>query len=330
MISRAPDGDGTTQRTGARALALLADPLSGLILGALATGPKRPRELRHEIASSSAGALRCCLKALERFGTIAKCRRTVLLGSREYELMRPGEELRFVGSALERWLGAAPDEPHALGSPAGQAAVGTLVDAWSSTVLSKLAARPLSLAELDGLIGTLDRPSIERRLKAMRLTGMATEERGAGASAPFAMTRWMRHSIGPIVAASRWERRNIPEQSREIDRIDAQTAMMMAVPLLQLPMDVAGACRMIVEPDIGGPSAVAPVTVSAEAGRVVRWVPQDESADAWASGSPNAWFRAAIEADPEHLDMGGDRRLARCLADALFGALYGSGARRAT
>jgi hypothetical protein len=80
---------------------------------------------------------------------------------------------------------------------------------------------------------------------------------------------------------------------------------------------------MVVELPEGEAGGPATVTVSAEGSQVVHWAVPGEEADAWAAGPPNAWFRAAIEADPNHLELGGDRRLARTLVDGIYGELYG-------
>jgi DNA-binding HxlR family transcriptional regulator len=322
LAVKAVNGSGYGARSGARTLGLLAVSLNGVILRSLSTGPKRQVELRHESGSPAQSTLRAHLNALEGIGAILKHRRSAFPGSVEYELAEPGRELGFVSLALERWLAEAPEGPLELREEAGGAAVKALADGWSSTMLRALSARPLSLTELDSLIGALNYPSLERRLGAMRLCGLVEAVPGNGKGTPYAVTDWLRRGIGPLGAASRWERRNVPAETAAIGRIDAEAALLLALPLLQLPVGLSGACRLVVELSSGGEGESAVITALARDGRIVSCVARSEDADAWAAGSPNAWFRAAIEADPSHLELGGNSRLARALLEGLYGALF--------
>lgn len=310
-------------RCGAQTLELLAMPLNVAILRAFASGPKRQGELRREVGSPAQSTLRSYLSALQRTGIVARQRHGGFPGGVEYDLAEAGRELLFVASVLERWLGEAPEEPLALGSDAGKAAVKALIDGWSSTMLRALAAGPLSLTQLDDLIGGLNYPSLERRLGAMRLPGLVEPVSGGGRGTPYVVTSWLRRGIGPIAAATRWERRNLPTETAPIGRIDAEAGLMLMMPLLQLPADVAGSCRLVVELGAGDKANPATVTATVADGRVTSCIARSEEAGAWAIGSPNAWLRAAIEADPDHLEIGGNGRLARSLLDAFYSALYG-------
>jgi hypothetical protein len=128
--------------------------------------------------------------------------------------------------------------------------------------------------------------------------------------------------MGPIVAASRWERHNLPATSAPIGRTDAETALLLTMPLLQLPPNVRGACRLTVEVPHGDGEADATVTATAADCRVASYEAASGEAIASASGPPSAWFRAAIEAKVNHLEVTGDGRLARGLLQALYSALY--------
>lgn len=323
MTSNEVNGSGISARSGAQALALLAAPLNVFVLRALTTGPKRQVELQHESGSPAQSTLRSHLDTLQSVGAIVKHRRAAFPGSLEYELAEPGRELGFVAIALERWLAQAPAGLPKLGTEAGGAAIKALIDSWSSTMLRALVERPLSLSELDDQIGALDCSSLERRLAAMRLAGMVEALPSNGQGTPYAITDWLRHGIGPIVAGSRWERRNVPADSARIGRIDAETALMLAAPLLQLAKEVSGACRMVVELPDGSENGSAAVVVGVEDGHIVSCVLGGGEADAWATGPPKAWFRAAIEADPGDLEVGGESRLASSLLEGIYGALFG-------
>jgi DNA-binding HxlR family transcriptional regulator len=310
-------------RTGAEVLSLLAGPLNFLLLRSLCEGPKSQTALRRETGAPAQSTLRSHLRSLEGLGAIVKHRANAFPGSIEYRLTKAGEELQVVVLALEHWLRAAPDEPLALGGAPARGAIRAIVEAWSSTMLRGLAVRPLSLTELDSIIRNLNYPSIERRLSAMRHTGMVSAVASNGKGTPYAVTDWLRLGIGPIAAASRWERLHIPDRSVPIARLDAETALLLAMPLLRLPVDLSGACRLVVELPSGNGAKLATVTATVDKGRVVSSVAKSKPAEAWASGSPSAWFSAAVDSDPAHLEAGGDSRLVRFLAMGLFEALYG-------
>jgi DNA-binding HxlR family transcriptional regulator len=312
-------------RTGARILAALADPLNVLLLRALLRGPRQRRELRRECGAPAKGELRARLGELERLGVLVKEGRGALAGPPEYALAEPGRELKFVMIALERWLAASRGERFELDSgPAGEA-IEALLEGWSSTVVRALAAGPLALAEVGEQSGALDRGALQRRLERMRALGMLETAHRRGRHAAYAVTDWLRRGAGAIVAASRWERRNLAQETAPIGSADAEGALLLTVPLMQLPPDAAGPCRLVVE--LPGELEVVSATVTAvtEDCRVTSYAPEPRDAEASANGPPSAWFRAAIEADPGHLALDGDRRLAGNLLDGLYAALYGLG-----
>jgi DNA-binding HxlR family transcriptional regulator len=276
--------------------------------------------------------MRSHLRALQEIGVIVKRRRNAFPGANTYELEKPGEELLFVARRLEQWLATAPEEPLELGSDMAKAAIRALVEGWSSTLLRAIAARPLSLTELDRIIGDLSYPSLERRLGAMRLTGqIKVAPAGNGKGTPYEVTEWLRRGIAPIIAATRWERRNAPNTTAAIGRIDVETAFLLSVPLLELSEILSGTCQLAVELSNGTDRRLAGVMVGVEKGRIVSCTTRlAHGGNGWAIGSASAWFRSVIEADPAQLETGGDGRLARGLLEGLFQALFGAGARRSS
>jgi DNA-binding HxlR family transcriptional regulator len=318
---RAP-GRESGARTGAQALALFAVPLCDRILRSLATGSKQLRELRDDTGSPARSELPAQLKTMEAFGVVARQRPGPFPSRREYELTGAGGELRFVAVALERWLAGA-EAPLALGDRGATTAIEALVGAWSSTMLRALVGQPLTLRELDRRIDGLDRRSLEQRLAALRLNDMVEPGPARDGETPFVVTERLRRSVGSVVAASRWERRNLPEATAPIGRIDAEAALLMAAPLLALPPGREGACRFVVELPEEGDGLPAEVTIQVRDRKVVSCISPGAGSDTYATGPPVSWFRVAIEADPTHLETGGDRRLARSLLDSIYGALFG-------
>lgn len=323
MTAGTGNGGGNGVRSGAHVLSLLAAPLNDLILRALADGPKRQIDLRRAAGSPAQTTLRAHLKGLEAIGAVEKRRHNAFPGALEYELGTPGTELLYVAKVLEHWLAEAPEGPIQLGSEPAKAAVKSLTDAWSTSILRALAARPLSLTELDRVIAGLSYPSLERRLGAMRLANQIEPLPRNGRGTPYTVTGWLRRAVGPIVAASRWERRNAPETTTAIGRIDVEATFLLAVPLLRLPSQLSGACRIAVELPDGAEHRPAGVLAEVEEGRIASCATRLARApSASASGSLAAWFRAVIEAAPGSLELGGDCRLAQGLAGGLQRALF--------
>lgn len=311
-------------RSGAQTLTLLNAHRNVLVLRALADGPKRQSELRRAAGLPAQTTLRAHLKGLEQSGAIAKRRRDVFPGTLDYELGKSGEDLLFVAAALGEWLERGAEGPLTLGSDTARAAIRALVEAWSASILRALAAKPLSLTELDRLIDGLNYPSLERRLGAMRLAGLVRAQPANGrAGTPYGVTEWLRRGITPLAAAIRWERRHIPDRTTPLGRTDVETGFLLALPLLRLPVDVSGRCRLAVELPNGGNPRFAGVVVELEAGAIASCSSRLEgNSAAWASGPPGAWLEAIIDADVDRLELGGDCALARALLDALHTTLF--------
>jgi len=322
------NGNGKGPRSGTRALTLLAGPLHGTVLQNLAGGPKQLVDLRREVGSPPQTTLRAHLKELDEIGGIVKRRRNRFPGVLEYELAPAGRELLFVATALERWLQRAPEGPLPFGSGGAKAAIKALAEGWSSTILRALAARPLSLTELDGVIAGLSYPSLERRLAAMRLAGQIEPCPSSGKGTPYTVTEWLREGMAPLAAATRWERRHLPEDTAPTTRLDTEASFLLTLPLLRLPRELSGSCRMGVEMKNGRDHRLVGAMAHVDHGRITSCsVRLEGTPNAWATGSAGSWLRAVIGSDMDQLELGGDQRLARALLDGLHSALFGAGSR---
>lgn len=325
MAANTVNGSGNGARSGAQTLVLLATPLNVLILRALEQGPRQQAELRRAAGSPAQTTLRAHLNGLGEIGAIAKHRRNRFPGVIELELTEAGRDLLTVAASLERWLECAPAMPLSLGADAAKAAIKALAEGWSATILRALAAGPLSLTELDRVIASLNYPSLERRLAALRLTGQIEARPGNGRGTPYAVTDWLRQGVAPLAAAARWECRHRSQTSAPIARIDTEAAFLLAVPLLRLPADVSGSCRLAVEISNGKKHSLAGVMVGVEDGRIASCATRLQgSPDTWITGRSSAWLTALTEADVAGLELGGDRSLAHSLLDGLHGTLFGA------
>lgn len=325
MTGNSVNGSRNGARSGAHTLTLLATPLNVSILQTLAEGPQQQSELRRACGSPAQTTLRAQLKRLMDVGAIERRRRNRFPGVLEYELTPPGRELLFVLEVLQKWLERAPGGPLEPGSNSARAAVKALAEAWSTTILRAIAAGPRTLTELDSVITSLSYPSLERRLAAMRLASQIEARTADGRGTPYAATEWLRHGIAPLAAAVRWERRHRGEATSPLGGLDVETALLLVVPLLRLPDEACGACRLAVEIPNGTSTRLVGVVVGINpGGRISSCTTSIRThADAWALGSTAAWLDAVIDRDTKPLEIGGDHSLASALLDGLHKALFG-------
>jgi DNA-binding HxlR family transcriptional regulator len=310
-------------RPGAKALSILSVPLNVFILKQLQSQPASLTELRRCAGSPPTTTMRVYLQSMVELGVVERHRREEPSGLVEYAITRAGRRLMTVGVVLDRWLRSAPEGPIVLGSDAAKSAVKALVEGWSANIVRALAARPLALVELSRFIPGVSYPALERRLVAMRLTGLV--ERGpsnGGRGTPHQITRWMRSAVAPLISAVSWEHVHIPAETVPIDRTDVEATFLLVVPLLDLPPELSGTSRLTVEIKGGQEPEFAGVSVFVDGGRVTSCVARLESeADAWASGTVLDWFRWVTRQEEHRIELGGDIALADAVADGLHGAL---------
>lgn len=311
-------------RAGCQALSLLAVPLNVRILEALDDGSLSLIDLRRAAGSPPQTTLRSHLRKLAELDVLERERRNDFPGNVDYRLGRAGRGLLAVAEAVRGWLQASPGEAISLGEPAARGALRALIEGWSSGIVRALAARPLTLTDLNRLIAELNYPSLERRLGAMRVAGQVAAAPGKGRGTPYAATGWLRQAVAPLAVAARWERSFVPERTTPIGRLDVEAAFLLAVPLASLAPDASGGCRLGVEIRRSGHDPrLAGVFVRVEEGRVVSCVSRLQGdAGAWALGGVSAWLRAVIDDDLDSLEIGGDQELVRALLTTASRALF--------
>lgn len=322
MINVSKRGD-FRGRAGTQALSLLGTSPNAIVLRVLAEGPTSLAELQGR-GGSPGSTLRARLKDLVSADVVVTRRnRGFPRRSAEYELTDAGEGLLAVAEVVEGWLGESPNDSRGFGGDGAKAAIGALAEGWSASLLRALAAKPLSVADLDSLISAFNYPSLERRIAAMRHAGQVEARPMKGRETPYAVTNWLRQGVAPLLAAIRWERMYLNGSGAPVAGIDLEAAFLLAMPLLELGPELSGSCRLSVELPSAGEQRVAGVVANVEDGSVVSCMSRlDGSVDAWASGSIGAWFRALIDCDGGSLELGGDGRLARTLVSGLHDALF--------
>jgi DNA-binding HxlR family transcriptional regulator len=307
-----------TLRAGGQALMLLAAPLNIEILRSLEQGPRRLQDLRSELGVPPQSTMRLYLRTLSELGAVERHPRNEFPTSVNYSITRVGQALLLVGDILQAWLQAAPAGPKELGGTAAKSAIKALVEGWSSHIIRILAARPLSLTELNSLIPRISYPSLERRLAVMRECNLVEAQRGGGRLRPYTVTEWLRRAVAPVTAAIAWEQAYAPDRTTRIGRFDVEAAFLLAIPLLDLSKAVNGRCRLAVEVYDGTSPVLAGVLVCIEDGKVTSCVASlEEEAEAWALGKPFAWIRQMNRTADGELELGGDRFLARTVLEAL-------------
>jgi DNA-binding HxlR family transcriptional regulator len=312
-------------RAGAYGLSLLSNPLNALILEALGDRRLTLPDLHRAVGLPPQTTLRAYLRVLIEIGVLSRYQEGGFPGGVSYELTDSGRDLLEAGQILENWLTTSPDRAISLGEPAAKGAVKALVDGWSTKVLRALAAKPLSLTDLDRLIPSVNYPALERRLAAMRSAGQIQAEQGHAGSRPYKVTDWLRTAIGPLLAATNWEQSRTPDATEPFDRLDAEATFLLAVPMLELSGRQEGACHLAIEAVDAGHPGMAGVVVGFEEGRPATYR-SDKHAEASTRlfGSTSAWLRAFSGLIDSGLEISGDAHLADAVLKSLRCALAGS------
>lgn len=310
-------------RAGAFALSLLSAPLNVQVLQALEEEPMPLFDLRRQVGSPPQTTMRVHLKGLTEAGILERRQQRQFPGPVEYELTKPGAALLEAAEVLRLWLEQSPEGPLELGTQAAKSALKALLEGWSAGVVRALAARPLALTELSRLISGLSYPSLERRLGSLRSTGQIARCPGSGRGTPYTVTDWLRRAVAPLLAAARWERRYEAEQAPVFKRIDAESSLLLPMPLVAVPDHLNGTCRLAVElGSSGAERKIAGVMVGVREGRIVSCVSRLEGeASAWCAGSVPAWFDSLLDHDMAKLETGGDGELAAALVGGLHASL---------
>lgn len=312
-------------RAGAQTVTLLGAPRSYLILRSLEEGPKGRLELRRDAGSPAQSTLRNHLNLLETAGAVAKSKQDAFPGALEYGLTDCGRELLSVARSLERWLAGAPGDPLELGSDRAKVAIKGLADSWCATVLTCLAAEPLSLTELDKRISAVSYPTIERCLETMRLAEQldvgARNHRGT----PYAVRGWVRRGVAPLTSAARWEHRNRRNGAAPVRRTDVDGALRLIGPMLDIPKQASGVCQLAVRVPDGERHDRRLGFLEVRDGRI-RLGPIDppRAPDASASGPMDSWFSTLIDANRKGLRLSGDRSLPEAVFDSVHRTLFES------
>jgi len=316
-------------RAGGTVLSLLATPLSVPILRAHLEGPLRLPDLREHIGGAAQTTLRGKVGNLRGIGALERHVRSAMPYTVENSLTPSGHGILAVADVVESWLDRAPQGPIPFGSEAAKGAIRSLVGGWGSTILRALAARPLSLTELDNVITDLSYPSLERRLSAMH-AARQVEARPSevGKAKPYAVTEWTRQAVAPLIAAGRCECEHFAETTEPMGRLDVEAAFLLASPLIAREVEGSGSCLLAVSADEKTDqqkphSSLAGVHVEVRNGEVVSCASRlEQDPQAWALGTVASWVEAILDGRPDSLRLGGRTQdFARSLVEGIHVAL---------
>lgn len=320
LMPRAGSSAAGRLRAGGRALLLLADPTNVAILRQLASGPLESTALLERIDYVSRSTYFDRMRDLEGLSLVARRRRGEVPPVAECWLARPGQRLLPVASLLDRWLGGAPKGPLELGQAYATTAIKALAVGWGSTLMRWLAARPHSLTELEQLVDGFGYRKLERTCRDLVKAELAERVTINGRLSGYGMTPWGRQAAGPLAAAIRWERYEIPGWSAAITSIEAQGGLLLALPLIDLGDEVSGTCTLLVDDDDPEREGLGGAVVRLAHGRPVTWAPAaelDPRADCWVRGTTLAWLDTVSASRPAELQQGGDTSLATEVTTAL-------------
>jgi DNA-binding HxlR family transcriptional regulator len=305
-------------RAGALGLSLLSDPLDAPVLKALEDGAMPLIDLRQTVGSPAETTLRKHLRSLTELGLLARSQQPEFPAAVTYELTPSGRELCTAAASVEAWLRTAPEGPTQFGRPAAKSAIKSVVDGWTTKILRALAAKPLSLTELDRLLPSVNYPALERRLTAMRLAGQIEAIPGRAGSTPYRVTRWLREAVGPLIAAANWEGRHNPPGREPIGRLDVEAALLLAIPLVTLRSTASGTCMLTVDLSNSRQDAAAGAVVVVENGQPVSYAANlGAESTATVRGPGSAWLAALMGEVETGIIFEGDKDLGEDLVTAM-------------
>jgi DNA-binding HxlR family transcriptional regulator len=313
------------RRAGAVGLSLLSAPINVPVLRALARQPMPLPELCGEVGSLPQTTVRNCLRSLAELGVVERRHRNGLGSDVVYSVAKSGHGLLTVASVLERWLATSPAGPTNLGTASTKGAVDALVHGWSTSIVRALAARPLSLIELDAILASVSYPSLARRLRAMQAAGLIEPLAPGRRSSAYRVSEWLRKASAPLIAAARWERRYLGRDAPAITGRDIEATFLLTLPLLRVSPETSGSCRLAVQVGGRNPGVLAGAIASVRDGAVESFGTRLKGQpSASAIGTTDAWFSAVLERDLAGLELIGDLSLASEVIDGLSGTLLAS------
>jgi len=311
---------------GPRTLGVFARVLSADVLAAHAdpNASLTAADLERRLGWAPQASLRAAVAGLRDAGALAVAPGRGV----STELTAAGLDLLAVAAALEAWLARSPLGPLELSGAPARGSIRVLAAGWESTVLRALAERPRTLAELGRSISSHSYPALKRRFAQLRGAGLIACEDAGARSPAYQPTPWLRRAAAPLAAAARWQLRHAPDPPPGA-ALELETALLLALPLVELPPGARGACVLAAPAKRGaggeGEARAVTVGVRVEDGRIAALDPAPPARPAsWALAPPAAWLDAIVDGGSDGVRLRGpDSELAGLLVGALHAALAG-------
>ncbi|HEU4904506.1 MAG TPA: hypothetical protein VFT19_00090 [Solirubrobacterales bacterium] len=136
---------------------------------------------------------------------------------------------------------------------------------------------------------------------------------------------WLRLAIAPLAAAARLEFQLPQGETAPITPLDVEAAFLLTLPLIELPEEITGTCRLTV-PVPGRRPQLAGVVVLVEDGEITS-VSTDLTIDSnnFATAPPGAWIDTLIDPEAAAVGYGGDPWFAFSLLHGLHEKLFAVG-----
>lgn len=303
---------------GAEVLRLIGYPVVREVLSDLGRRSRRPSQIGRGCGVDVSTFHR---HVPELLGVGAITRRTVPGPPRQvyYDLGPTGSELCEL---IDGWLALLPTTDRA----AWRAPVG-FAEAWAAGVTQALLAGPLGVPEIEMSV-RLAQPGITAHQVARLLTnngraGFLLAE-GLKGREGYEVTDRGRHAVAELAASARFERLNMAATAVPIAVADVVDALRAHLPLLELPVGLAGICEFAIVSDPGQETGIAMAWAEVGDGRVVASGPgrPPQPADTWARGTIAEWMATVIEHRRDGIRPSGEHSLGRAVVDALHSRLY--------
>jgi hypothetical protein len=288
----------------ARGVELLCDGLGRALLHELlAHGPLTRISLAARLHAGPTRVYECLkgLAAAELIEASSAARAT------RHGITRSGRALLAVAARVEAWFGRHPAGP--LEDSVGWRAFGDFGEAWRTALVEWIVR--LAPTESDAARGL---PGYEPRrlaelLAARSEAGMVELHHARDGTLRYRLTPWAARAIHPLAALARWEDRFRPPGGASIAVEDAVVALLATLPSVRLGPQCDVLCTLTAGADPGPTGARRTGTVWAQlrGGRLVgvgEGAPP-RAADAWVSGSFEAWMAAVLDGSRRALRLDG-------------------------
>jgi DNA-binding HxlR family transcriptional regulator len=303
---------------GDAALSLLSPEWTTGIVVALECGPLRPADLKRRFPAAPHATVMDRLRALAHHDVIVRDRVADDMRATIYSLTDCGRDLGAIAVSAARLECASAHGNHSAAGncrPAGETAI-RLMAPVSRAIRRVLADGPLVLSELERRLPHEPHSSIRRRLHELQRSGQVEAWQGRADQSFYELVRESRRMALLGLLATGWEQR---WTSQHAPLTGVGEVLHMIAPLVRIPSQREGVCRLHVECQCGEPD----VHLAVGKGKIAALpLPPILGFNAVATASPAAWNHALLRGDLGGVAIAGDRALLADLVSALSDVLH--------